>query len=147
MRSLLLDDPMRPASFIEFLEAVKRKKSIDMNGHWRPQADFVMVKDIPYSFIGRQETLDDDLKALGRMIGKDLSSLRLKSKNRTGAGTMLDEYYTPEAIDLVRHVYAADFETFGYSRDLPEQGISAPLSKRAAGKAQAGAPVLNEAES
>ena len=136
LRSLLLDDPMRPATFLEFLAAVGRKKSVDMNGHWRPQADFVMAKDIPYSFIGHQETLGDDLKELGRMIGKDFSSLRVPSKNRTGAGTMLGDYYTPEAIDLVRHIYATDFEIFGYSKDLPEQGISAPLASGAARKQQ-----------
>jgi hypothetical protein len=87
------------------------------------------------------------LLALGRMIGMDFSSLHLKSKNCTGAGTMLDEYYTPEAIDLVRLVYVVDFETVGYSRDLPEQCISAPLSKRAAGKGQSGVLVLSEAGS
>lgn len=127
LRSLLIEDPMRHISFTEFLETVSRQKSVDMNGHWRPQADFVMAKDIPYAFVGRQESLGEDLLVLGKLIGRDFSSVELASRNRSGAGTMLAEYYTPETIELVRHIYAADFEIFGYSTDLPETGVSAPI--------------------
>ncbi len=119
LRSLLIEDPMRRMSFAEFLEAVDRQKSAGMNGHWRPQADFVMAKDIPYAFIGRQENLREDFTALGKIVGTNLSSIKLASRNRSGAGASLADYYTPETIEMVRRIYAADFETFGYSRDLP----------------------------
>lgn len=130
LRSLLNGEPMRRLSFAGFLEAVSSRKSVEMNGHWRPQADFIMANDIVYSFIGRQEALGEDLAKLGRMIGTDFADIDLPSRNRTGAGTMLGEYYTPQTAELVRRIYAVDFETFGYSLDLPETGVSAPLQGR-----------------
>jgi hypothetical protein len=63
-------------------------------------------------FVGRFETLHQDLAAVGRTIAIDPSSLghRNVTKHRP-----YGEHYTAKSRDIVAHAYARDVDQFGYA--------------------------------
>ena len=103
-------------SFPEFVDAVCSQESAKMNSHWRAQVDQIMVKNINYDFIGRFEQLEDGFKHVMRTIyGIDNPELT-QSKNKTGSGTRLHEYYTDDLIDKIYTKFYDDFNAFEYSK-------------------------------
>lgn len=119
LRGLLVADPMRPATFPEFVEAVSRQTVYQMNGHWRPQADQILWGDIPYAFVGRLETFGEDIVRLGTLIGEDLMPYLGEHVHQTESSERLRQYYTPELQRQVYEIYKADFDAFGYPEQLP----------------------------
>lgn len=119
-RKQLLGDPDRVPSFEEFVDAVGRQSTYEMNGHWRPQTEQLLVGDIAYDFVGHLENFDEEIARLSGMLGHDLTPYIDGSSERfSGAAARLGEFYTPEIAGKVRRIYAADFEAFGYDPAKP----------------------------
>jgi len=112
LRAQLLEDPMKPASFAEFVEAVARQRPGEMNTHWAPQTHQLCIPDLAYDFVGRVEAMEADIARLGGVIGRELKPV--KAWNVTSAGSDLRSLYSPETEALAAKIYAQDFRTFGY---------------------------------
>lgn len=72
--------------------------------------------------IMRFETLAADFSMLAEDLG--LGNIALAQVNKTkakAAGRPFQAYFDPETIEIVRALYARDFQVLGYSADLPEE--------------------------
>jgi hypothetical protein len=71
--------------------------------------------ELAVDYIGRYETLPDDLTCIMRTLGLSMSSMPLarKSPGRT-AGTSYREFYTPETRALVEQWYPGERRLFGH---------------------------------
>jgi hypothetical protein len=84
------------------------------NAHWMRQTRLTGLAD-RLDFVGRVETLEDDLaRILARIGARDARPIARAGPTPTGASARLREAYDDETRTLVEAVYRADFETFGY---------------------------------
>ncbi|MEQ9529441.1 MAG: sulfotransferase family 2 domain-containing protein [Parvibaculaceae bacterium] len=119
-REQLMGDADRVPTFEEFVDAVGRQSTYEMNGHWRPQTEQLLWGDIDYTFVGQLENFDEGRVRLSDLAGHDLKPYFTRfSSHHAGSVSRTGEFYTPEIAEKVRHIYAADFETFGYGTALP----------------------------
>jgi hypothetical protein len=111
-------------SFEQFIDRICHQKNAQMERHYALQHDVAMYPLINYAFIGKVETLHDDLlKMEDLLFGKEVFDRKaLATENRapmqTGSNTKIRQYYTDALAAKVAERYALDFETFGYSTDL-----------------------------
>ena len=127
--SAYLDKVQRPGrvrgntpEFPEFLHALERDQ-LYSNGHWAPQASLLLIPAAEFDFIGRVESLATDLPAVMSAIGGqgmtvETGTLAFRD-HATNATDKLMQFYTTECEQLVRTLYAIDFELFDYSIELP----------------------------
>lgn len=110
-----------PVTFAEFLQAVDRVKDRNREIHWKSQSGLLGGPAIGYHFIGRFENLDADFRNVLTQIGIPQDKLFLESitHHATNAESKLREYFGPAETALVQKIYAADFERFSYSPELP----------------------------
>ncbi len=111
-------------TFARFVEVICQQPSVEMERHWRCQADEVLDGLVELDFVGHQERLDRDLPALsnvlfGRQVFEDDVEVD-KSPKPTGATSKIHEYYTDKLAALLVERYERDFELFGYSTDLSQ---------------------------
>ncbi|WP_172298645.1 sulfotransferase family 2 domain-containing protein [Pseudoruegeria sp. HB172150] len=74
------------------------------------------------AFVIRYETMTDDLSRLFESWGETFDPAGLhdwKTQQRRHKGIPLSEYYDDDAISQVRNQFKSDFESFGYSMDVP----------------------------
>jgi hypothetical protein len=91
------------------------------DNHWAPQVEGLIRRPEDYGFIGRFESLEADYRALHeRLFGFTPGPLRQSGPVATSASHRLRQAYTGAAQDIVRRLYARDFESFGYPTELPE---------------------------
>jgi len=85
--------------------------------HPRPMVDFLCWPDgsLAVDFVGRYEHLAGDWRIVCRRIGVEHQPLR-----HLNASAHRDwrEYYTDDLAAHVAELYAADFDTFGYSKEI-----------------------------
>lgn len=111
------DDIERPVSFREFVSIVARQSISAMNLHWRIQYYQTFQDRIDYDFIGRFESLDEDLKAVLQMVNPQFETFWGKEKRHaTNSEQHIDAYYTDQIEDSVYKIYRKDFERFKYAR-------------------------------
>lgn len=99
-------------TFSAFIEAISVQNPVEHNPHWRPQWINLSIDVVPYDFMGRLETFQEDWPQLADRLGLDVQPER--------AGKTTDPAqaaYTRESAALVAQVYARDFEAFGYDPD------------------------------
>jgi len=111
----------KESSFRDFLlQAKNKQRFLFSNAHWAPQSSLMLIPVEQFDFIGKVESLNDDLAEITRRIRPELEqSLTSFKKNATGAGDKLRHYYDDELIALVQDLYRDDFTTFNYSTDFP----------------------------
>ena len=111
----------RQLSFPEFVEDICLNDQHVIDQHWRPQTSVLKTHLIDYDFIGRIESFAEDLTQVLKRLGADEELLKKTGNvtNASGRKTDLGEWYDEHLADLVRRKYAADFEEFGYPRELP----------------------------
>ena len=108
------------ADFLGYLE----NGGLYSNAHWAPQVSLIPVPVRRLDFIGKVETIDADLDTVGRRIFGDANwrGQVAKQTERQGSANRLAEYYDESLRQRVFALYRADFETLGYSTDLPTLG-------------------------
>jgi hypothetical protein len=124
-RSILLalgrnpDDLEQFVSFPDFTQAIATLNPYLMDNHWRPQTDQVLLPLVRYDFIGRFEHFERDFSKVVKTITDDSQPpVDNDISHQTGAGAALFKYYDEECAEVVRNVYARDFQHFGYSTEL-----------------------------
>ena len=91
-----------------------------LDKHWLPFITKCGYCTVPYTVIGRLETMEDDLQYIGQMAGVGLKKV-LRNKSSGGSTSSLArEYFRQLDRELVLQLYQlyrVDFEMFGYSVD------------------------------
>lgn len=104
----------RYASFDDFVKGWLHSENVRRQLHFAPQTDFLLDRygSLAMDFIGRQETLRDDFFTLCEelKISRDLPHL---NASRRPEGTAR-ENSNARTRQLVRQVYARDYELLGY---------------------------------
>ncbi|MEM7591978.1 MAG: sulfotransferase family 2 domain-containing protein [Cyanobacteria bacterium P01_A01_bin.83] len=108
-------------SFDEFIRVIYEQPIANLNDHWNIQYYQTCQNSIKYNFIGKVENFDRDFEFVLNTVNKDYQKYVLKEqRHASGADKLLQTYYTPALIDLVRKKFALDFEHFGYSSDFED---------------------------
>lgn len=107
-------NPQDHISFIEFCRYLG-DQGTHADPHWYRQVDLIPCGTEKIHFIGRVESLSDDLASIISLINGDSQvKIRNQVSHRTGASSRLAELYCEETVETVRRLYAADFSAFGY---------------------------------
>lgn len=105
--------------FVRFLEG----GGLHANAHWAPQCRMLPVSPSSLAFVGHQEELERDLARLVEVLGLGpFQGLWSRKDRRRHAAGQLETFYTDELVARVHSLYALDFDTFGYTRELPMAG-------------------------
>lgn len=118
-------------SFREFIAAIARERGDLLDPHFAPQYCTVLSHAVTPDHVFHFEKLDEAVEWLASR------KLRLDNHapHKTSAANQLLEYYGEAEIDIVKALYARDFEFFGYSTDIeisaPIRDISVPKVDRA----------------
>ena len=91
--------------------------------HWASQ-HLILGLDLGmrYEFIGKLETMADDLAAVSQRLGFAPETFSERRNSSTEKSDSYLRHYTPDLAELIAQRYAMDIETFGYARpDLPAQ--------------------------
>lgn len=112
-----VEDDGREIDFATFLEVVASQPVRDMDIHWRPQVDQALIGLVKYDFIGRFERLNEALGYVKHRVGSSFDARVPRATNATGSADRTKDYYDARTIELVRRIYADDFEAFGYDAD------------------------------
>ena len=94
------------------LDYVKDTSPVTMDEHIRPLWSCTGIERLPIDFIGRVETMEEDVRTLLDMGFLDAGHVgRFKHLNRSAGAEFPDK----ARIDrIIRDVYARDMELFGY---------------------------------
>ncbi|WP_081816529.1 sulfotransferase family protein [Fodinicurvata fenggangensis] len=87
------------------------------NPHWMRQTRILGIAD-RIDYLGKVETLDDDLAAIVRRISPTVDLTIERKGQQTNASEKLQAYYDAECRHIVERVYARDFQELGYSKEL-----------------------------
>lgn len=103
--------------FEHFVQTIVRGAFLN-DVHWKPFSSLCQVCRIKYNFIGRYETIDEDLRRLRSLFPDQLA--RFESKNFFSSGKTRDEYRTlfsqlrNKEICTLKFIYRDDFFLFNY---------------------------------
>lgn len=125
----LFHQPEVELSFAQFVQAVVDLPVMHQDQHWRVQYYQTCQAGIKYDFIGRFESLEQDLRAVAQQIGigafiqedtfGNTATKAVGQHHATGAAEQLSSYYTPALQEMVYQKYREDFDCFGYDKALP----------------------------
>lgn len=102
-------------SFKEFVAAISLQSVDDMDPHWRPQTYCLRTDQISYSFVGKFETFESDMRRVDReMSGVLAPHFNKVCPHETKAALKIGDYYCEEIEAMVRQIYRSDFDFFGY---------------------------------
>lgn len=111
------EDLTQPITFKDFVDSIERVDWYDCDPHWKLQWLNLLAKDIDLQFVGKFESLEEDLSCvLKNMNGGSILPAQMYA---TSAGDRLRELYSQEIADKVRELYRTDFELFDYGLELP----------------------------
>jgi sulfotransferase famil protein len=104
--------------FDEFLRVLAASDPRQLNSHFRPQHINLDLPRIRYDAIFYLE----NIAVLPRYLSALCPDFELNTfaPHSRGAAGKLRRHYTDRSADLVRKIFAEDFELFGYSQDLDE---------------------------
>ncbi len=139
--SMCLEDPERDpmkvldeeflskgkTTFTDFLLYLKSQNDEDRNIHFRSASYQANIGIVKADYIGYLENIEESVKFLSSKIDGFRYSIR--SDNITGSKNTLMDTYTNEHVDLVKEIYAKDFENFGYSTNIDDAMIAPSLLK------------------
>lgn len=119
-----------PNSFAGFLDSLAGGALCD-NAHWAPQHALLLLPLEKFDFIGRVESLDQDMAYIRqRILGEDNAPAITNSvlNHATGAVDKLKRYYDAYCVERVQTLFRQDFEAFGYSLELPVSDPAAQVA-------------------
>jgi glycosyltransferase involved in cell wall biosynthesis len=106
--------------FLEHLAACEAPNYLDF--HWTPQATLLRPDLIDYSNLSRIEDIINLKLALAKHLGPDAPE-PFTSRRNEGLIPYLPEFITERAAELIKFLYAQDFQIFGYDNQPPEANI------------------------
>ena len=104
-------------SFEDFVRVVVEQNVEQMDKHWRSQVDQTYQSSIDYDFVGKLESLTEDLATVMNVLQIEEYKIFLHERggvHETNATDIVAEYYTREIKTLVYKKFEADFDTFDY---------------------------------
>lgn len=108
-------------SFLEFLQAIAEIPDGKRDIHFTSQSSLLSTGQIDYAFLGAFERFDADFAHLKSALYDDAVENNYASFGKhhaTGASEKVLSYYGFAEQALVEKLYHADFETFGYVKDI-----------------------------
>jgi hypothetical protein len=113
-------------SLAEFLHAIEGQTPLAMNRHWRLQS-VLIPGDVPIDFVGRFEQLREDLTILFDRLRLPWNTpIDKRQSHTTSADAQVPELIGQKEKALIENIYAADFERFGYTKELPVSVVAPP---------------------
>ena len=115
--SLLYGDDVRFSEFVQYLLHLKANSVFDV--HWRPFYQICHPCWLRYNFIGKYETLDDDVNFILEELGvRHLLNFPEKPRSKTSKTVdILKSMFaniSSEAIHDLWRLYSVDYSLFGY---------------------------------
>ena len=108
-------------SLLGFLEFVQGQPPLRRDVHCRVMSDLCFSGHVCYDDIIRYETFDYDVKRVMKKLNIGHLNIPTPSrKNKTDAGAKMHALLGESECELIREIYKADFEEFGYSTALPD---------------------------
>lgn len=104
--------------FLEHLAANERSGYWD--NHWTPQVSLLRPDLIAYTKLAKIEDTKELSAALGEWIGPQFVDPFATRKANESLIPYLQDVVTARSAELIRTLYAEDFEKFGYSEQPPE---------------------------
>lgn len=104
------------SSFEEFIDLIADENSLtNQYRTMRPQVDFFLDKDGQrlVNLVGRYETMEDDLKKIGKRLNLDIDLDRINVSQR---GHYRD-YYNDDTAAIISQRFARDIDYLGYTFD------------------------------
>ncbi|MDD2774367.1 MAG: glycoside hydrolase family 99-like domain-containing protein [Gallionella sp.] len=109
------------AAFEDFLEhLVINEAPSYWDVHWTPQATLLRPDLINYSKLVKIENAKELSQALAIRLGGYIPDPFANRRTNESLIPYLPEFVTERSSDLIRTLYAEDFETFGYSKQVPD---------------------------
>ena len=108
-------------SLLDFLKFVQSQPPLRRDAHCRVMSDLCFSEYVRYDDIVRYETFEHDIKRVMEML--NIGNLNIPTpsrKNKTDAGAKMHALLGDPECELIREIYKADFEEFGYSTALPD---------------------------
>ena len=111
-------------SFGHFLRWVVQQNASEMNPHWKPHSERCDTLYTPYEFIGRYETMQEDILHVLGMLGWSptlIPATHWSSLDKSGLSRvnetqkLLRLYDSPQLVELVARKYRDDIVPFGYT--------------------------------
>lgn len=102
-------------TFEEFLGVIAAQSSREQDPHWRRQSDHIGLGIVNFDSIIHLEDLDQSWDQVAQLTNTPDLDGQFYCKKATHAGTRTDEYFTPEAIELISQIYSADYLNLDYS--------------------------------
>lgn len=112
-----------PITFAEFVSIVSRQSLAEMNPHYRPQYYEGRFDIVKFDFMGRMETLPQDLMYAFECIGAPESVIARVYERTNAAGSSLEVWETVPS-DVRREflaVFEIDFDVLQYSSRFPRR--------------------------
>jgi dermatan 4-sulfotransferase 1 len=105
-------------SFEDFVLAVERQDSLEMDYHWRQQTYLTCQDVIKYNYIGRLEMFSDDFFSIGKSLSPAFSNYyKVAIRHKSGANDLMKKYYSDDLYERVYKIYEMDFINFSYSHN------------------------------
>lgn len=115
-------EPGSHPTLLDFLERLAKMTDVSRDIHFTTQSALLMVNRVDYTFIGRFEGFRQDFLRMQNLLygikHSDQSYEDFGKHHASNANEKLAQYYGPREVDLVLEIYHADFDFFGYSKDL-----------------------------
>ena len=102
-------------SFEEFLGVIAVQPSREQDPHWRRQSDHIGLGILNFDSIIHLENLDQSWDQVAQLTNTPDLDGQFYCKKTTHAGTRTDEYFTPEAIELISQIYSTDYVNLNYT--------------------------------
>ena len=102
-------------TFEEFLGVIADQSSRDQDPHWRRQSDHIGFGIVNFDSIIHLEDLDQSWDNVAQLTSTPDLDGQFYSKKLTHAGTRTDEYFTPNAVELISQTYSADYLNLNYT--------------------------------
>ena len=108
-------------AFEAFLEHLVTREAPDCwDMHWTPQATLLRPDLISYTQLAQIENLQALRAALSRHLGPEIADPFAVRSSNESLVPYLPEFITSRSAELIRSLYAQDFELFGYDQRKPE---------------------------